>query len=71
MYLVRLEWDIVLSSSYDGWNRSGYSMWCPTEGTSTHLNCVWVSKGGANSEYLSTLGFYFLKMKLHEVKLTT
>ena len=35
LYIVRFEWDIVLSSSYDGWNKHGYTMWCPREGIYT------------------------------------
>ena len=42
LYIVRCEWDIVLSSSYDGWDKRGYIMWYPREGTSTLLNCVWL-----------------------------
>ena len=41
LYVVRFEWDIVLSSSYDGWDKGGYTTWCPRGGTSTLLNCVW------------------------------
>ena len=41
-YIVRFEWDIVFSSSYDGWDKRGYTMWCPREGTSTLLICVWL-----------------------------
>ena len=40
LYIVRSDWDIVLSSSYDEWNKRGYTMWCPREGTSTLLNFV-------------------------------
>ena len=27
LYIVRFEWDIVLSSSYDGSDKRGYTMW--------------------------------------------
>ena len=70
--VVRFEWDIVLSSLYDGWGKRGYSMWCPRKGTSTLLNlCLSLSKTGSNSVDLDALGFYFWKLKLHEVTLTT
>ena len=42
LYTVTFEWDIVLSSSYDGWDMRGYTMRCPREGTSNLLNCVWL-----------------------------
>ena len=32
LYVVRFERDIVLSSSYDGWNKVGYTTWCPRGG---------------------------------------
>ena len=55
--LVRIEWDIVLSSSYDGWDKRGYTMYCPWEGTATLPN--YPCKGGANSADLDALCFYF------------
>ena len=42
LYIVRFKWDIVLSSSYEGSDNRWYTMWCLREGTSTHLNCVWL-----------------------------
>ena len=33
--IVRLEWDIVLSSSYDGSDQCEYTMWQPREGNSS------------------------------------
>ena len=33
--------------------------------------CLIVSKAGPNSGDLDALGFYFYKLKLHKVKLTT
>ena len=42
VYIVRFGWDIALSSSYDGWDKHGYTMWCHRDGTSTLLNCVWL-----------------------------
>ena len=42
LHIVRLEWDIFLSNSYDGWDKRGYTMWCHRESTSTLLNCVWL-----------------------------
>ena len=35
IYIVRFESDIVLV-----WDKRGYTMWCPREGTSTLVNCV-------------------------------
>ena len=55
LYIVRFEWDIVLSSSYDGWDKRGYTILCPREGTSSST----VSKGGAKSADVNALGFYF------------
>ena len=40
--MLRFEWDILISSSYDGSEKCGYIMWCPSEGTSTLLKCVWL-----------------------------
>ena len=40
LHIVRFEWDIVLSSSYDGWDKRGYTMWCPREGNFPFLNCL-------------------------------
>ena len=51
----RIEWDIVLSSSYDGWDKLGYTMCCPCEGTTTLPN--YSCKSGANSEDLEALCF--------------
>ena len=42
LYLVRFEWDIVLSSSYHACDEGGYIMLCPREDTSTLLNCFWL-----------------------------
>ena len=42
LYIVRYEWDIVISNSYDGWDERGYTIWCLRQGTSTLLNCVWL-----------------------------
>ena len=55
LYIVTFEWDIVLSSSYDGWDKRGYTILCPREGTSNSI----VSKGGAKSADVNTLGSYF------------
>ena len=41
LYIIRFEWDIIFTSSYDEWAKDGYTKWCPKEGTSTLLN--WVS----------------------------
>ena len=40
LHIVRFEWDIVLSSSYKGWHKCEYTMWCHGKGTSTLLYCV-------------------------------
>ena len=58
LYIVRFEWGIVLSSSNDGWDKRGYTTWCPRERYfySSKL-CLIVSKGGTNSA--DSLGFYF------------
>ena len=67
LYIVRSEWDIVLSSSYDGWDTHGHTMWCTRKGASkllitskysSKLRLI-VSKGGANSAGLKALRFYF------------
>ena len=42
LYIVPFEWDILLSSSYDGWHKCGYTIWCPREGTTTLINYVWL-----------------------------
>ena len=41
-FRFRFKWDIVLSSLYNGSDNRWYTMWCLREGTSTHLNCVWL-----------------------------
>ena len=56
-YIVRFEWDIVLSSSYDGWDKRGYTMWCPREGTFTLQNCVWLYLKVVQIQQIWTLWF--------------
>ena len=41
LYIIRFEWGIIFTSSYDEWAKDGHTKWCPREGTSTLLN--WVS----------------------------
>ena len=62
-YIVRFEWDIVLSSSYDGWDKHGYTMWCPREVTSTLLKCVWLYLKTGNSGEIECSGFLLLKIE--------
>ena len=69
LFVVRFDWDIVLSSSYDirkAWIHHVMS-W---EGTSTLLNCVWfyIKLVWIQETYPE---FLVLKLKLHEVKFTT
>ena len=40
--IVRFDCDIVLSSSNDGSDKRGYTMWCQREGTFSLLNCIWL-----------------------------
>ena len=42
LYIVRFEWDAVVSSSSDGSYERGYTMWCSREGTSAFLNFIWL-----------------------------
>ena len=72
LYKVRFEWDTVLSNSYDGWDKRGYTMWFPREGTFTLLNCVWLYLKAVQIQHTWTLWVStFKKLKLHEVRLTT
>ena len=62
LYIVKFEWDIVLSNSHDGWDKHGYTMWFPREGTSTLLNCVWLYLKLMQTEILKIYGEFWKKV---------
>ena len=70
MYVVRFVWDIVLSSSYDGSDNLGYTMWCPREGSSSLLNCVWLYLKVVQIQQTWMLWVFILKFETAWVKLT-
>ena len=61
LYIVRFEYDIILSNSYDGWDKRGYTMWLPREGTSAVLNCVWLYLKRVQIQHTWTLWVSFFK----------
>ena len=62
LYIVRFGWDIVLSSSHDGWDKRGYTIWYPGEGTSTLLNSVWLYLKVVKISTLGRSGLLLLKV---------
>ena len=67
LHIVICKWDIGLSSSYDGWNKREYTMWCLREGTSILLNYHSLTHSLKLSK-LGGSGFILLKA---EIKRTT
>ena len=61
LYIVWFEWDIVLSSLCDVWDKRGYTMWCFREGPSTLLNCVWLYLKVVQIQQTWTLWVYTFK----------
>ena len=53
--IVIFEQGIVLSNSYDGWDKRGYTIWFNREGTPTLLNCIWLYLKGVPMQHTWTL----------------